>query len=677
MNHAILLACLFSLTAHAAASELAASPRTSAIKALTDRALPAASGTGACVHPLDPLTKAEIELAVTLVKANGAPAQAFFPTVVLNEPPKQEVLAFQFGDNFRREALVDVYDRPKNTLYQAIVDLRQQKVTAFNKLPQGTQPPTFIDEYTAVLPVVTQDRDWRAAMHKRGINPDQVYLDVWAGGDLPVAVDRDGNTVAPGTRIMRVLSFLRGDNQPNPYDRPIEGVVVAVDMNRLKILQVTDTVVAAVSGYAGEPESHSRQGLKPLQIVQPEGSGYQLCGQEVRWQGWRFRYALHPRDGLVLYTISYEENGVVRPIAYRLGLTEIYVPYGLPDVNWVWRTAFDVGEYGMGRFVNPLAANIDVPNNALFFNARIADDSGSSIVYPNAVGLYERNSGLLWKRVDPDSSAQDRREARELVITSNSWIGNYIYGIHYIFQLNGTLDVRVDATGTTLNQGVNSITEGSVHGRVVDKASAAGGGAAIVAAPNHQHFFNFRADLDIDGLANRVYESNVQAQTSAWGNAFASEDSLLATEAGARRDIDLSRARTWKILSSNGKHDLGTPTGYTLTLGDTATPYSSDHFAARQRAGFVEHPLWVTRYHADELYATGTYPNQGSAGQGLPAYSGDENLQDQDVVLWVSAGLTHIPDVEQYPVMNTESLQVFRLTPYGFFRRNPALNPLH
>ncbi|TAL46188.1 MAG: hypothetical protein EPN89_10840, partial [Methylovulum sp.] len=98
------------------------------------------------------------------------------------------------------------------------------------------------------------------------------------------------------------------------------------------------------------------------------------------------------------------------------------------------------------------------------------------------------------------------------------------------------------------------------------------------------------------------------------------------------------------------------------------------NFAARKRAGFVEHPLWVTRYHADEHYATGAYPNQGPAGQGLPAYSGDEDLKDQDVVLWVSAGLTHIPDIEQYPVMNTESLQVFRLTPYGFFRRNPALD---
>ena len=476
------------------------------------------SENGACIHPLDPLTEAEIQQAVKRVKAYGVPAGAFFPTVVLNEPPKHEVLAYQPGKPYRREALVDVFDRANNALYQAIVDLRSDNVRAFNQLPKGTQPPAYLDEFTSILPVVTSDRDWQAAMLKRGVKPEQVYLDVWSGGDLSIAVDREGQPVPAGTRIMRVLSFLRGD-QPNPYDRPIEGVVVAVDMNRLKVLQVTDTTVAPVSGYDGQNHGHT-PALKPLKISQPEGVGYQICGQQIQWQGWRFRYALHPRDGLVLYTLSHEDQGKQRSVAYRLSLTEVYVPYGIPDGNWVWRTAFDVGEYGMGRFVNPLEINRDVPENTAFFSARIADDRGGSVLFPNAVGIYERNSSLLWKRVDPTSGGQDRREARELVLTSNSWIGNYIYGVQYILQANGALEVRVDATGTTLNQGVNSLEEGSKHGRIIDKARAINGGEALVAAPNHQHFFNFRIDLDIDGTANRVYESNVKAEASTLGNAL-------------------------------------------------------------------------------------------------------------------------------------------------------------
>src|SRR5207244_9542289 len=117
----------------------------------------------------------------------------------------------------------------------------------------GTQPTTFLDEFSSILPVVRQDEDWIAAMQRRGINPDDVYLDVWAGGDLPVAAARDGTPVAAGTRIMRVLSFFQG-GMANPYDRPIEGVVVAVDTNQLEVVHVVDIGLRPLPLHVGYPE---------------------------------------------------------------------------------------------------------------------------------------------------------------------------------------------------------------------------------------------------------------------------------------------------------------------------------------------------------------------------------------------------------------------------------------
>ena len=635
----------------------------------------ASSAAGACANPLTPLSKGEIERAVQIVKADGrTPSGAVFPTVVLKEPPKDEVLAFSSGNTgYRREAFVEIYDRPQNHLQDAVVDLNSGKIVSFRSYAVGVQPATFGTEYGDVGPLVTGDAEWQAAITKRGIDPEEVYLDIWAGGDVPVTTDREGKPVPPGTRLMRVLSFYRGA-KPNPYDRPIEGVVVTVDMNRLKILQVTDTVVAPVSGYNGNASSADREPLKDLKVRQPEGPSYQVCGNEVTWQGWRFRFSLLPREGLVLHTLGQEEEGGVRSVAYRISMTEVYVPYGMPDANWVWRTAFDIGEYGLGRYANPLSVSGDVPTNAEFFNARIADDAGGSYVIPKAVALFEREGGMLWKRVDPSSVEQDSRKARELVLTSSAWIGNYIYGVDYIFRLDGSLEARVNATGTTLNQGVNLFAEGEAYGRTMDKTKSVDAGKALVAAPNHQHFFNFRLDMDIDGPANRALESNVKSAPSDLENAFVSEERVLGNEDAAKREINIDRTRTWKIVSSTAKNALGTPTGYTLYAGDVAVPYSSPNFAARQRAAFVEYPLWVTRYNENELFATGDHPNQGQAGEGLPQYSNGEALTDTDVVLWISSGLTHIPDIEQHPVMNNESVQAFRLTPYGFFRRNPALN---
>jgi Cu2+-containing amine oxidase len=40
------------------------------------------------------------------------------------------------------------------------------------------------------------------------------------------------------------------------------------------------------------------------------------------------------------------------------------VPYGGPDGNWVWRNAFDEGEYGLGRLATPLEPGKDAPDFA-------------------------------------------------------------------------------------------------------------------------------------------------------------------------------------------------------------------------------------------------------------------------------------------------------------------------
>jgi primary-amine oxidase len=616
-------------------------------------------------HPLDPLTEQEIATATRVLKADPrVPAGAFFPTLVLNEPPKQEVLNFTPRANLRREAYIEIFDRPGNALYEAVVDLTGKQVLSFKARPSGTQPAVFLDEFRSILPIVRNDKEWIWAMQRRGINPGDVYLDVWGGGDLPVVKDREGNPVPEGTRVMRVLSFFRG-KLPNPYDRPIEGVVVAVDMNRLRVLQVADTGIRPLSLDSGEPDRNSdREPLKPLRVHQPQGPSYQVNGHAVRWQNWRFRFALHPRDGLILYKVGYLQGRCVRPIAYRLGLAELYVPYGLPDINWVWRTAFDEGEYGLGRYANSLSSHVDVPENATFFNARLANDLGGSFVIPKAIALYERNGAVLWKRVDPTSAKQDARIGRELVITSNSWIGNYIYGISYIFRQDGSLEVRADLTGTTLNRGVDTVKEGDEFGTMVTN---------YVAAPNHQHFLNFRLDLDIDETVNRVIESNLSSIPSELGNAFVATETTLKTEDEAQRDLNPATARTWKVKSANVTNAIGHATGYTLRPADNAFPYSDPNFAPRRRAAFVEHSLWVTTYKPSEMYAAGPYPYQGRASEGLPQYANGESIVNQDVVLWYTVGITHPPEIEEYPVMTTASIG-FRLTPDGFFSRNPALN---
>jgi Cu2+-containing amine oxidase len=55
----------------------------------------------------------------------------------------------------------------------------------------------------------------------------------------------------------------------------------------------------------------------------------------VRWT------AFSHREGIALSTITYNDDGEIRPIFYRLSLAEMVVPYGAPEHPHPRKFAFD------------------------------------------------------------------------------------------------------------------------------------------------------------------------------------------------------------------------------------------------------------------------------------------------------------------------------------------------
>ena len=641
-------------------------------------------------HPLEPLSASEHRAAYDILRVHFAAADALpdtallFPYIALREPPKSYVRAWSGALDFPREATVHVMHAQTNRTWVATVDLRAGRVSRLDLAPAGTQPAVTAEEYVIADELVHAYEPWVAAMRARGLDPADVYVDVWAPGDqeLPASVVArlpHGSR----TRLLRALSFLRGasvddydpDHPQNPYVRPIEGVVVTIDMNQRRVVHMTDTVVREVSRESGNAAVR-RTGLQPMKIVQPNGGGFEVTGRLVRWQKWQFYAVLHPREGLVLYDVRYDDDGRLRPIAYRMSLSEIYVPYGVPDENWSWRSAFDVGEYNLGTFAQTLEPFRDVPEHTYFFDAVFGSDTGPAEDNPtgtyesaDTLGMYERDAGLLWTRTDPSNAERDSRGRRELVLTWNAWIGNYVYGFDWTFGMDGAIDVKVVLTGTTLNRGALEAEETApLVG--IDEAGVR------VAAPNHQHFFSFRLDLDIDGTENEASETEVRhIRVPGFRNAFGAEETVLTVE--GFRDADPFKARHWEVSSASARNALGGQTAYAIESNAIAVPYSSPDYEPLLRAAFASHAFWVTRFREGELYAAGDFPNQGPAGAGLMSFvtppeplGGEEG---SDLVVWHTIGMTHVPRPEDYPVMPSESIG-FRLVPHGFFDRNPALD---
>jgi primary-amine oxidase len=66
----------------------------------------------------------------------------------------------------------------------------------------------------------------------------------------------------------------------------------------------------------------------------------------------------------------------------------------------------------------------------------------------------------------------------------------------------------------------------------------------------------------------------------------------------------------------------------------------------------------------------------GEPSKGLPEWieeSGDESIENTDIVLWHTFGITHFPSPEDYPIMPAEPMTLL-LRPRNFFLRNPALD---
>lgn len=621
------------------------------------------SPSAAARHPLDPLTADEIAAVVAALKGRVS-EHARFPMIALREPAKNWSLK-----DAPRQATIVAYDRAANQTFEGVVDLQSGAVVSWSAVP-GVQPAVMFEEYDAIPLLVRADPRWQEAMKKRGIHDfEKVQIDTWAAGGAD----------PKGRRLLRALSYYRGTNR-NAYGRPIEGVVALVDMNRRQVVEVTDQGVVPVPPASQDFDPKSvgaqRPAPAPLEVRQPLGPGFQISGQEIRWENWSFRFAVHPREGLVLYTVAYAG----RPILYRASLSEMVVPYADTSESWTWRNAFDQGEYGMGRSANTLNAGEDAPENAVFFDATFADDRGVPYVQERAVMLFERDGGLLWKHFDWDSKHTETRRARDLVIGYLVTIGNYDYGFNWIFRQDGTMELEAVLTGIMLAKGVKTdacencpeLSNGQKPGAAAEPYGHLV--AKNVLAPNHQHFFNFRLDFDIEGAANSVVEMDTRAVKSPAGNAFVMEETVLAREREARRDLNPQHHRRWRVLNPRKKNELGHLAGFTLVPGENGAPYLTPESPVRRRGGFIDHPIWVTRYKDGELNAAGPYPNQGPPGKGLPEWTtDDEPIVGTDLVLWYTFGVTHVPRAEDWPVMPAARAG-FKLLPDGFFTRNPALD---
>jgi primary-amine oxidase len=620
----------------------------------------------AVAHPLDPLTAGEISATIDALRSAGRLGpRARLVIVRLNEPAKGVVRAFAPDTDIDREAFAVVYDAETGETGEAVVAPATGEVRSWTTVP-GVQPQVTLDEFGEAIAVVRSDPGFRAALLTRGIeDPDLVHIEAWSIGDMaPEGLE--------GHRLVWTPCWVKSDPADNHYAHPIRGLHAIVDLQAMEVVKLEDHGVTPLppqpGNYTEKDVGGYRDDLRPLEVVQPEGPSFELDGWLVRWQKWRLRVGFNQREGLTLHEVGYEDGGRVRSIAHRLSIAELVIPYADPGPGGYRKNAFDIGEYGLGLLTNSLELGCDCLGEIRYLDVDLATPGGDVTTIPNAICLHEEDDGLLWKHFDWTTETTEVRRSRRLVVSSIVTVDNYEYAFYWRLYQDGSIEFEARATGIILTAAAEP-GESPRHGTLV---------APQLSGLYHQHVFCARLDLDVDGEENTVVEVSSEAlpwgPENPYGGAFVTRETELGTEREAQRLVDPLSARYWKVVNPHVRGALGQPVGYRLVPGANTVPFAQPDSSIVRRAGFMTRHLWVTPFAPRELFPAGDYPNQHPGGAGLPAWTADDRaVADTDVVLWYVFNGHHVPRPEDWPVMPVARIG-FRLEPYGFFDRNPALD---
>ena len=622
-------------------------------------------------HPLDPLTADEYTRTVQLLRDAGHIDDVTrFANVELREPTKSSVASWSEGEDVNRSSFAVIKQGPQT--FEAVVDLSGGKVSSWIEI-EGVQPSVLLEEFAKPGEVLAMNDEFTVALATRGFTMDEVFC-------VPHSLGNYGIPEHEGRRLIKLPCFVLGEDA-NHWSRPIEGLWAVVDLNSDEVIEIHDEAIIPVSdnvgGYDQASIGATRAALDPVLIHQPNGANFTIRGHMIEWDNWTFHYRMDKRSGLVVSDVTYHESDVERSVMYQGSLSEIFVPYMDPDGLWFSRTFMDSGEYGFGGMGTPLALGSDCPETSVTLGAVLPDDMGSPYAVEDVICVFERNIGdPAWRHLDNViTQTYEGRRAVELVTRMIATVGNYDYYLDWVFAQDGRIVVRIGATGM---DGLKGVLTQSMDDETAEADTAYGTLVAPgLVATNHDHFFSFRLDLDVEGTNNSLSVDRLVAtefegpRKSGW----IVRSEVAATESEAQLDYKAATPSVWRVINPDAHGPSGNEPGYVLRPGNSVA-YSllSKDDMAQRRGGFTDHQLWVTPHEPDEFYAAGLYPNQSDGTGGLPAWaSADRSIENTDIVVWYTAGFHHVPRTEDFPIMPTVFHQ-FELMPFNFFDGNPALD---
>ncbi|CAK8573728.1 unnamed protein product [Lathyrus sativus] len=634
-------------------------------------------------HPLDPLTRSEINLVRTIIHKSYQTSTKLnnitFQYVGLDEPDKSVIQSW-LSSNTKTKTLplpprrAFVIARFQKQSLQITLDLSSRSIISTKIYKGHGYPMLTFGEQTIASQLPLTYEPFKHSLNKRGLNISHVLCAAFTVGWFGEEKTK---------RTVKVKCYYK-KGSANLYVRPLEGVAAVVDLDEMKIIGYSDRHVIPVPKGEGTEYRASKMKppfgpkLKGIALSQHDGPGFTIQGHSVSWANWVFHLGYDIQAGPIISLASiYDlEKLKYRQVLYKGFISEVFVPYQDPTEEWYYTTYFDCGEYGFGQSMSSLQPFTDCPANAVFVDAYYSGSDGTPVKISNAFCIFEKYAGdIMWRHTEiaiPNEVINEVRSDVSLIVRAVSTVGNYDYVIDWEFKPSGSIKLGVGLTGILgIKAGTYTNTDQikeDMYGTLL---------AENTIGVYHDHFLTYHLDLDIDGEANSFVKANLETvrvkdQKTPRKSYWTVAKETAKRESDARVNIGL-KASELVVVNPNKKTKLGNTIGYRLIPGSVVHPLLASDDYPQIRGAFTNYNVWVTPYNKSEKWVGGLYVDHSRGDDTLAVWSlRDREIENKDIVLWYTMGFHHVPSQEDFPVMPTLT-GGFELRPTNFFESNPVL----
>ncbi|XP_076913306.1 primary amine oxidase 1-like [Bidens hawaiensis] len=603
-------------------------------------------------HPLDPLTPNEIlkiQQIITTSHFSSLPNLSFH-FVDLKEPEKNVVLQWLSSDKPNhsfphRQAKVVI--RGGGETHEIIVDLTTGSITSEHVYKGDGYPPFTLTELVQAARLPFNSSQFKDLVVRRGLRISGITC-------FPFTIGWFGESVT--RRAVKLSCFYR-EQTTNVFAMPIEGLVILVDVESMRITEIIAdkrrTTLPEAEGtdlqFSGRPE--------PVPCKGNNNKSFTINGHNINWKNWRFHVEFNARAGMIISTASIFDSGKNewRRVLYRGHVSETFVPFMDPSSECYYRTFFDVGEFGFGRSAVTLVPLTDCPSNAAYMDGYMAGGDGLPQKVLRAICIFEQYSGdIAWRHTEvgiPGKVITSGEPEVNLVVRMVATVGNYDYILDWEFKQSGSIKVGVGLSGVLEMKPTTQTKAGHIEERTYGPLVAKNR-----IGNNHDHFITYYLDLDIDGEGNSFVKANLKvkkAKASPRKSYWTVVKETAQTEDDARLRLGM-KASELLLVNPNKKTKLGNDVGYQLITGQPAVSMLVDNDYPQIRGSYTKYQVWVTAYNKSERWAAGFYADRSTGKDGLAIWSKrNRSIMNKDIVLWYTIGLHNRPCQEDFPVMAT------------------------